>query len=106
MRGSRIELGEQLADHQEHVDCQGHQNDLAQGHQGFPGNVVGTEPIDQLKRENDEPREPLATKKGINNFLDKYGLAKKSFPQQTIVAAKGKYVELLDKLRSEIGEGK
>ncbi|MCP3683526.1 MAG: class I SAM-dependent methyltransferase [bacterium] len=58
-----------------------------------------------LRKENYEPREPLATKKGINKFLERYSLAKKSFSQEVIVAAKGKFVPILKKLRERIGEG-
>ena len=58
-----------------------------------------------LKKENGQKREPLAIKDGLNKFLESYGLKKKSFPQQVIVAAKGKYVEYLPILRKHIGEG-
>lgn len=57
------------------------------------------------KKENGKPRELLATKKGINQLMEKYGFEKKSFPQDVIVAAKGKYVMLLAELRKHIGEG-
>jgi len=56
-------------------------------------------------KENKQKRQPLATKEGLKTFLDKYELAKKSFPQQVIVAAKGKYVPLLKELRKGIAEG-
>ena len=56
-------------------------------------------------RENGKLRQPLATKEGLKKFLERYNLPKKSFPQQTIVVAKGKYVPLLKKLRERIGEG-
>ncbi len=58
-----------------------------------------------LKREDDQPREPLAKKKGLHRFLERYNLAKKSFPQQILVAAKGKYLPMLKELRKHIGEG-
>jgi hypothetical protein len=58
-----------------------------------------------LKKETGGPREPLAIKDGLNKFLDGYDVSKKSFPQQTIVAAKGKYKKYLKQLRAEIGEG-
>lgn len=58
-----------------------------------------------LKKETGAPREPLATKKGVKNLLEQYNLKKKSFPQEVIVAAKGKYEGVPDMLRKHIGEG-
>ena len=58
-----------------------------------------------LRKETGAPREPLATKKGVKNLLEQYNLKKKSFQQQVIVAAKGKYEGVPDMLRKHIGEG-
>jgi len=57
------------------------------------------------RKETGAKREPLATKKGIKNLLEQYNLPKKSFPQETIVAGKGKYKGVPDMLRKHIGEG-
>lgn len=56
-------------------------------------------------KENKQPRKPLSTRKGISKFLEKYDLNKKTFPEEVIVAAKGKCVPLLKKLREKIKEG-
>lgn len=58
-----------------------------------------------LVKETGKPREKLATKKGINDLLEQYGIKKKSFPQQVIVAARGKYEYIPDMLRQYIREG-
>lgn len=55
-------------------------------------------------KETGAKREPLATKKGINNFMEQYGLAKKSFPDDVVVAAKGKYEYIPSMLRKHIPE--
>ena len=57
------------------------------------------------RKENNLKRELLATKIGVNGMLGEYKLAKKSFPQDTIVAIKGKYRKYLRILRAEMGEG-
>lgn len=56
-------------------------------------------------RESGEKRERLATKEGVKQLMEEYDFAKKSFPQEVIVAAKGKYIPVLYKLRKNIGEG-
>jgi len=58
-----------------------------------------------LKKETGAPREPLATKRGIKSLLEQYNLKKKSFPQEVIVAAKGKYEGIPDMLRKHLPEG-
>ena len=56
-------------------------------------------------KETGAPREPLATKKGVNELLEVYNLKKKSFPQEVIVAGKGKYAGVPDMLRKNLPEG-
>ena len=58
-----------------------------------------------LKKETGAPRESLATKRGVKNLLEQYNLKKKSFPQEVIVAAKGKYEGVPDMLRKHLPEG-
>lgn len=58
-----------------------------------------------LKKETGARRELLATKKGIKELCECYNLAKKSFPGEVIVAAKGKYAGVPNMLRKHIGEG-
>ena len=56
------------------------------------------------RKETGEKRELLATKKGINGFMEQYGLTKKSFSQDVVVAAKGKYEYIPEILRKYIPE--
>jgi len=58
-----------------------------------------------MRKETGAPREPLATKKGVNSLLEQYNLKKKSFPGEVIVAAKGKYEYVPDMLRKHLPEG-
>ena len=55
-------------------------------------------------KETGEKRELLATKKGINALMEQYNLEKKSFPQEVVVAAKGKYEYIPAFLRKYIPE--
>jgi len=59
-----------------------------------------------LLKETGEKRQPLATAKGVNSFLKKHGLNKKTFRGEVIVAAHGeKYEKLLSKLAHKHGSG-
>lgn len=56
------------------------------------------------RKETGAKREPLATRKGINNFLDNYPVRKKSFSGDVIVAGKGKYKNMPAMLRRSLPE--
>jgi len=56
------------------------------------------------RKETGAKREPLATRKGINTFLDRYPLSKKSFCGDLIVAGKGKYSNIPAFLRKHMPE--
>jgi hypothetical protein len=53
-------------------------------------------------KETGKKRQPLATKKGLSNFLDIYDLKGKSFPQEFLVLGKGKYKDIPKMLREYI----
>lgn len=56
-------------------------------------------------KENGKPRQPLATKKGLSRLFDVYNLKGKSFSQQFLVVAKGKFKGIPDMLREHLPEG-
>jgi hypothetical protein len=53
-------------------------------------------------KETGKPRQPLATKKGISNLFDLYGLKGQSFPQEFMVGAKGRFKDVPKMLRKHI----
>jgi hypothetical protein len=56
------------------------------------------------RKETGAKREPLATRKGINDMLDEYPVEKKSFPGDVILAGRGKYSDVPIMLRKYLPE--
>jgi hypothetical protein len=56
------------------------------------------------RKENGKKREPLATRSGLNKFLDNYPVSKKSFKGDVIVAGKGRFEDVPAMLRKTMPE--
>lgn len=58
------------------------------------------------KKETGAPREKYATNAGVSALMAPYVGSKKSFPSQLVIGARGQYyVELLERLKREMGAG-
>lgn len=58
------------------------------------------------KKETGEKRETYATNAGVSDLMAPYVNAKKTFPSQIVVGARGPYyVDLLTKMKNELGVG-